>query len=233
MQKKIAGLVLAVSLIAPLSVARAAEVDAPLRRTTCSPARLLRRGDADDDVGVRDARENQGHPRDSIAVIISGPSGFSFLSGVLPAGALTINKKNASLDVVIGDIAVIDTTGDLPADGVVSVDWAAGDVERSGGDVVFKPYGVRVHIHGHRTFAAAAIDGSVLGTALLRRADGPRHPDDPHQHDAVAAPLPETIRTTRATLIRCCATDRPAAELLSWAACLGGCVAPVPRGSWR
>ena len=167
MQKKIAGLVLAVSLIAPLAVARAAEV------MHLSSNNLFAGANSFDEVtqtttSVFVTREKgKGAPRDSIFVITSGPSGFSFISGALPNGALTINKKKASLDVVIGDIAVIDTTGDLPADGVISIDWDAGDVERTSGDVVFEPGpGVRVHIHGHRTFAAADIDGSVVGTAM-------------------------------------------------------------------
>ena len=87
---------------------------------------------------------------------------------MLPNGALKINKKKASVDVVIGDIAVTGTTGDLPADGVVSVDWAAAGVERTSGNVILDGGpGVTIHIHGHRTFAPADIEGSVLGTALV------------------------------------------------------------------
>ena len=130
MQKKIAGLVLAVSLIAPLAVARAAEVQNLTTNNLFAGANLT---DGETTTSVFVTREKgKGQPRDSIGITISGPSGFSFLQGVLPTGALTINKKKASLDVVIGDIAVIDTSGDLPADGVVSVDWAAGDVEHIG-----------------------------------------------------------------------------------------------------
>ena len=168
MQKKIAGLVLAVSLIAPLSAARAAEVMHLSSNNLFAGANSFDEATQTTTSVFVTREKTKGQPRDSIGVVISGPSGFSFLSGVLPAGALSINKKKASLDVVIGDIAVIDTTGDLPADGVISIDWDAGDVERTSGDVVFEPGpGVRVHIHGHRTFAPAAIDGSVLGTALV------------------------------------------------------------------
>ena len=168
MQKKIPGLVLVVSLIAPLAVARAAEV------THISSNNLFAGANATDEstqttTSVFVTREKvNGQPRDSIAVIISGPSDFSFISGVLPNGALSINKKKASLDVVIGDIAVIDQVGVFPADGVVSVEWNAGDLERTSGDTVIDGGpGVTIHVHGHRTFAAAAIDGSVLGTALV------------------------------------------------------------------
>jgi hypothetical protein len=167
MHKKIAGLVLAATLIAPLAVARAAEV------THIKSNNLFASANSTDEAtqtttSVFVSREKgKGAPRDSIFVIISGPSGFSFVSGTLPNGALTINKKKASLDVVIGDIAVIDTSGDLPADGVVSVDWDAGDVTRtSGNQVIDGGGGVRIHIHGHSTSAAASIDGSVLGTAM-------------------------------------------------------------------
>jgi acetamidase/formamidase len=167
MQKKIAGLVLAVSLIAPLAVARAAEV------TKISSNNLFAGANLNDEAtqtttSVFVSREKgKGAPRDNIFVIISGPSGFSFISGALPNGALKINKKKASLDVEIGDIAVVDTTGDLPADGVVSLEWNAGDVTRTSGNQVIEPGpGVRIHIHGHSTSAAADIDGSVLGTAM-------------------------------------------------------------------
>jgi hypothetical protein len=167
MQKKIAGLVLAVSLIAPLAVARAAEV------TKISSNNLFASANLNDEAtqtstSVFVSREKgKGAPRDSVFVIMSGPSGFSLISGVLPNGALKINKKSASLDVVIGDIAVIDQIGDLPADGVVSLDWAAGNVTRTSGNQVMEVApGVRVHVHGHSTSAAADIDGSVLGTAM-------------------------------------------------------------------
>ncbi|SRR6266540_2722414 len=168
MHKQIAGLVLAVSLIAPLAVARAAEV------THLSSNNLFAGANSTDEAtqtttSVFVTREKRnGQPRDSIAVIISGPSGFSIISGALPNGALKINKKKASVDVVIGDIAVSNQVGVFPADGVVSVDWDAGDVERTSGDTVIDGGpGVTIHIHGHRTFAAADIDGSVLGTALV------------------------------------------------------------------
>ena len=165
--QKIAGLVLAVTLIAPLAVARAAEV------TKIQSNNLFAGANSTDEASqtttsVFVSREKgKGAPRDSIFVITSGPSGFSFISGALPNGALTINKMRASVDVVIGDIAVNGTTGDFPADGVVSVDWDAVGVERtSGNEVIDAGGGVRIHIHGHRTFAAADIDGSVVGTAM-------------------------------------------------------------------
>ncbi len=166
MQKKIAGLVLAVSLIAPLAVAHAAEVTNLLTNNLFAGANSTV-GETTTSVFVT-REKGKGQPRDSIAVFISGPSGFSFISGALPNGALKINKKKASVDVVIGDIAVTGTTGDLPADGVVSVDWDAGGVERTSGDVIIPGGpGVTIHIHGHRTFATADIEGSVLGTALV------------------------------------------------------------------
>jgi len=166
MQKKIAGLVLAVSLIAPLAVAHAAEVTNLLTNNLFAGANSTV-GETTTSVFVT-REKGKGQPRDSIGITISGPSGFSILSGTLPDGALTINKTNASVDVVISDIAVIFQFGDFPADGVVSVDWAAGDVERTSGNVILDGGpGVTIHIHGHRTFAAADIEGSVLGAALV------------------------------------------------------------------
>ena len=166
MQKKIAGLVLAVTLIAPLAVAHAAEVTNLLTNNLFAGANSTV-GETTTSVFVT-REKGKGQPRDSIAVFISSPTSFSLISGTLPAGALQITKTNASVDVVIGDIAVVNQIGDFPADGVVSVDWAAGDVERSSGDVILDGGpGVTIHIHGHRTFATADIEGSVLGTALV------------------------------------------------------------------
>jgi hypothetical protein len=168
MHKKIAGLVLAVALIAPLAVAHAAEV------THISSNNLFAGANSEDPIthGVTSVfvtrEKGKGAPRDSIFVVISGPSGFSLISGALPAGALKINKKKASVDVAFGDIAVIDQVGEFPADGVVSVEWDAGDVERTSGDTVIDAGGgVRIHVHGHRTFATADIEGSVDGIALI------------------------------------------------------------------
>ena len=168
MQKKLAGLVLAVTLIAPLAAARAAEV------TKISSNNLFAGANSEDPTthavtSVFVSREKgKGAPRDSIFVVVAGPSGFSLISGTLPSGALKINKKTASVDVAFGDIAVIDQVGTFPADGVVSVAWDAQDVERTSGDTVLDGGpGVRIHIHGHRTFAFADIEGSVNGAALI------------------------------------------------------------------
>jgi len=166
MLKKSAGLVLAVSLIAPLSVARAAEVTNLLTNNLFAGANSTV-GETTTSVFVT-REKGKGQPRDSITVFISGAAGFSFITGALPNGALKINKKKASVDVEIGDIAVGGTTGDFPADGIISVDWDAVGVERTSGNVILDGGpGVTIHIHGHRTFAAADIDGSVLGTALV------------------------------------------------------------------
>jgi hypothetical protein len=167
MQKKIAGFVLAATLILPLAGARAAEV------TKFSSNNLFASANSTDPEGTTTSvfvtrEKGKGAPRDTIFVAISGPSGFSFISGALPNGALKITKKKASVDVAIGDIMVTGESGELPADGVVSVDWDAGDVTRtSGNEVIDGGPGVRIHVHGHSTSAAADIDGSVLGTALV------------------------------------------------------------------
>jgi hypothetical protein len=166
MQTKIAGLVLAVSLIAPLSAARAAEVTNLLTNNMFAGANSTAADGTTTSVFVT-REKGKGAPRDSIFVGISGPSGFSFISGALPNGALKINKKKASVNVVLGDIVPTGESGDLPDNGVVSVQWTAGDVERTSGNVVIDGGpGVTIHIHGHRTFAPSDIDGSVLGTAM-------------------------------------------------------------------
>ena len=171
MQKKIAGLVLAVSLFAPLAVAHAAEVMHLPSNNLFAGANSFDEATQTTTSVFVTREKTKGQPRDSIAVIVSGPSGFSFLSGVLPAGALTMNKKKASLDVVIGDIAVIDTTGDLPADGVVSVRLGSGETwSDRAGDVVFERRSRRARVPSSTATAPPhrpRSTGSVLGTALV------------------------------------------------------------------
>ena len=97
---------------------------------------------------------------------ISGPSGFSFITGTLPKNALQITAKKASLDVDLSEIAVTGSQ-DFPAQGVVTVDWTATNVTRTSGNTKFQSGNVTAIIVGPSTFADAVTSGSVLGNALV------------------------------------------------------------------
>ena len=164
--KRISGLVLMVSLLLPLSLAHATEV------TQLYTNNLFATANSTDDAtqtstSVFVTREKgKGAFVDTLSVMISGPSGFSFITGTLPKGALQITAKKASLDVDLSEIAVTDSL-DFPAQGVVTVDWTATNVTRTSGSTKFQFDNVTANIVGTSTFADAITSGSVLGTPLV------------------------------------------------------------------
>lgn len=138
--------------------------------------------------GVFVTREKGGGPpRDSIFVIISGPTGFSFVGGVLPKNALGINKKSADVDVAVSEIAVTSSSGDIPADGVISVSWDGDKVTKTKGDVTFPIGNGTVRIHGQHTSADADVAGSVFGTQLV---DGTGDISTAHDHTQIRIDTP-------------------------------------------
>jgi hypothetical protein len=165
--RKLGGLVLAGALLLSVSSAQAAEVANMLTNNLFATA-ISNDADTGTTTAVFVTREKgKGAPRDSITVFVSGPNGFSVISGSLPKNALQINKKSASVDVAVSDIVVTFQDGDIPPDGVVSVDWEATDVTRTTGNEVLEFGTTRVHIHGHRTSATAVIEGSVFGADMV------------------------------------------------------------------
>jgi hypothetical protein len=160
--RKLSGLVLVGALLLPVGLARAADVDNFLTNNLFATSFL--NDEAGNSTGVFVTRQKgKGEPVDSIFVIISGPTSFSFVGGTLPKGALSIGKKSASVDVAVSEIAVTSSSGDIPADAVISVNWDAGDVTTTTGNTIFEFGTTRVHIHGHSTSAAATISGTVFG----------------------------------------------------------------------
>jgi hypothetical protein len=164
--KRIFGLALVVSLFLPLSLAHSAEV------TQLYTNNLFAVATSNDDatqtsIQVVVTREKgKGAFVDTIAVSISGPSGFSFIQGTLPKNALQITAKKASLDVDLSEIAVTGSQ-DFPAQGIVTVDWTATDVTRTSGNTKFQSGNQSVNIVGTSTFADAVVSGSVVGTELV------------------------------------------------------------------
>jgi hypothetical protein len=164
--RRISGLVLMVSLLLPLSFAHATEVTQLYTNNLFASA-----NSTDDATGTSTSifvtrMKGKGTFVDTIFVGISGPSGFSFITGTLPKNALQISANAASLDVDLSEIAVTDSL-DFPAQGVVSVDWTATNVTRTSGSTKFQSGNQTAIIVGTSTFADAITSGSVLGTALV------------------------------------------------------------------
>ena len=165
--RRISGLVLAASLLLPVSLARAAEVTQLYTNNQFASATST--DSAGNTIGVFVTREKgKGAPRDSIAVIFSDAFvNTSIISGVLPKNAFKVNAKQGlggrrhrrhRRDLL--------ASGTLP-DGVISVDWAATDVTRTSGNTKFEFGNTKVNIVGTSTSSPANITGSVLGTELV------------------------------------------------------------------
>jgi hypothetical protein len=171
MMRRISGAALVASLFVPLSIAHATEVMRfPANNMFASAISTV--GDNTTGVFVTHAKGSRGGPVDSIFVIFSGLNGASFVGGTLPAGAFHIDAKSASLDVDISEIAVEQSSGDLPATGLISVDWNATGVTHTSGSAQFNFDNTHVIIAGTSTNAEAGVDGSVLGTAMVDDAFG-------------------------------------------------------------
>lgn len=162
--RKMLGLVLGAVLL-PLSVANAAEVTQLY--TNNQFANATSTDEAGNTIGVFVTRvKGKGEPVDSIFVITSDAVGnVSFVSGTLPKNAFHVSAKHASVRVDVADIEVTASVGSLS--GLISVDWAAGDVTRQSGNTKFQFGNTTVLIVGTSTSAAATISGSVAGMPLV------------------------------------------------------------------
>ncbi len=164
--RRISGLVLAASLLLPVSLARAAEVTQIYTNNQFANATSTD-PNTGNTIGIFVSRQKgKGAPVDSVFMIVSGPSGFAELGGVLPKGAFHVSAKSASLDVDIADIAANVNIG-FPATGTVSVDWHAGDVTRTSGNTKFEFGNTTVNIVGTATSATADVTGSFFGADLI------------------------------------------------------------------
>jgi hypothetical protein len=120
--------------------------------------------------GVFATREigQPGGPVDTVAVIISRPDGsFTLAIGVLPQGAFQFTSQSASLDVDLNAITLDTLIGELPENGVVSVDWDGTDTQRTAGNSVSEFDNVRVIFSGVSTAVVADVDGTVFGVPLV------------------------------------------------------------------
>jgi hypothetical protein len=119
--------------------------------------------------GVFVTREigGSGGPVDRIGFIISRPDGIvTFGTGVLPSGAFHFNAHSASLDVDINAITLDTSIGDIPEDGVISIDWEGTDTQRTAGNNVADFGNLRVIFAGVTTAVVADVTGTVFGVPL-------------------------------------------------------------------
>src|SRR5437763_4134098 len=163
--RRISGLVLAASLLLPVSLARAAEVVQLYSNNLFASANSTDATGTTTSVNVT-REKGKGEFLDSVNVMVSGPNGFSFIQGTLPKNALHITANSASLEVDLSEIAVTDSL-DFPAEGEVSVQWQATGVTRTSGDTKFQAGNLTANIVGTSTFANAIITGSAVGTTLV------------------------------------------------------------------
>jgi hypothetical protein len=111
---------------------------------------------------------DSGGPIDSIFFIVSKPDGtFVEASATLPQGAFQIAAKSASLNVDLNAITLDMQVGEIPANGVITVQWAGTDVQRMSGSVRFDFDTTHVVLSGTRTDVVANVTATVFGTPLV------------------------------------------------------------------
>jgi hypothetical protein len=168
--RKIVGLVLGLgAVVAELSVVQAATEVAhfPANNRFASATSNAPDGSS---TSVFVSREigQPGGPVDTVSVITSQPDGsFTLAVGVLPQGAFQFSAQSASLDVDLNAITLTTLIGELPENGVVSVDWDGTETTRTAGNSVLEFDNVRVIFSGVRTAVVADVTGTVFGVPLV------------------------------------------------------------------
>ncbi|HXU06903.1 MAG TPA: hypothetical protein VN903_38385 [Polyangia bacterium] len=160
-------MVLAAVVLAPFSIARAAEIQHLYTNNMFASA------SSDDGAGTFTSvlvtrSKGKGAGPDTISVFSFGPSGFASIMGTLPAGAFHNDAKSASLDIDIADIENATNSGFATA-GVISIDWAATDISRTSGSTKFEMPPVTANIVGTTTFTVANVSGSILGADMMNQ----------------------------------------------------------------
>ncbi|HMF39727.1 MAG TPA: hypothetical protein VKQ32_03475 [Polyangia bacterium] len=167
--RKIFGMVLIAVVLVPLSLARGAtEVMRFPANNTFANAISNDPSGVTTGVFVSRNKGSRGGVVDQIFVIISQPDGTStFFGGTLPAGAFHVDAHAASLEVDIHDITLTSSSGEIPADGVVSIDWTRTSQQRMSGSVQFNFGNVHAVIAGTRLSVTSKVDGDVFGVPLV------------------------------------------------------------------
>jgi len=168
--RKIVGLIVVLgAVVAQLAMARAATEVAHFPANNRFATAISNAPDGTS-TGVFVTREigQPGGPVDTVAVIISRPDGsFTLAIGVLPQGAFHFTPQSASLDVDLNAITLDTLIGELPENGVVSVDWEGTDTQRTAGNSVSEFDNVRVIFSGVSTAVVAEVTGTVFGVPLV------------------------------------------------------------------
>jgi hypothetical protein len=165
--RKAFGLVLATALIAPFSVARAAEVT-HFSSNGKSAHAFSQDPSTGATIDVFVSREDvPGKPVYRVFFVVSTFDSFTLGTGLLPDGAFKVSAKKASLDVDIHDVALEFLIGEIPENADMSIDWQATGVERTSGNAVFNFEGGRAIFTGTASSSPAAVDGEVFGMPMV------------------------------------------------------------------
>jgi len=106
-----------------------------------------------------------GGPVDTIFFVAPTPDGGTVSgSGVLPQSAFHAGPSSASLDVDLNAITLDQVSGEIPENGVISIDWTATDVQRIAGNAKFDTDNGQVLFVGQRTDAPADVSGTIFGS---------------------------------------------------------------------
>jgi hypothetical protein len=165
--RKLSAVVLVGAVIVPLSLAQAATEVLQLRGniTTVSATSVDPATEISTTVFV--ARENGSRgPIDRIFYMIFRPEGTSTIGfGALPQGAFQVSAHSASLDVDVNAIGLVQE-GDIPENGVITVDWAPNDVFRFSGSTKSQVDNVLLLLTGTGVTMPSDIVGEVFGVPL-------------------------------------------------------------------
>jgi len=112
--------------------------------------------------------EGTGPAVSSMFFVTTTPEGETISgSAVLPQSAFQVSSTTASLDVDLNEITVDNLVGEIPENGVISIDWATVGVQRTAGNVKFDMENGQALIVGVRTDAPAEVSGTIFGAPLV------------------------------------------------------------------
>src|SRR5262245_33047625 len=166
-KRSLLGLVLG-AVILPLSYAQAATEVTRLPANNAS-ANAFYGDEAGNSIGIFVTRSKggKGGPVDRLFYIVFMSDGTGVMgSGVLPAGAFHVEAKSAWLEVDVNDIAYDFLLGSIPANPMLSVDWAATDQTHLAGNNKLDFGNTHVLFVGNRTTTVSDVTATVFGAAL-------------------------------------------------------------------
>jgi len=163
-------LVFVAAVVVPLSFARAATevMRLPANNTFVDAISTDPNTGATTGVFVSRNKGSKGVAVDTIFFAVSQPDGTSISGGgTLPRGAFHVDAHAASLDVDVNAIKLDFSSGNIPADGVISIDWTRTSQQRMSGSAQFTFGNVHAVIAGTRLTVVSRVDGDVFGVPLV------------------------------------------------------------------